>query len=152
MSTYDERAPADLYAILGLTSGASAAEITAAYRRLARTFHPDSAQNDPDAHALQAVVAAHRILSDPERRRDYDDRGDRRSDRRIPVPRDRCRTCNGTGRVRIPCRRCAGHGFVLLDTAWLRTPVGCASCTGRGYLPARCAACAESQRPLFDAT
>jgi curved DNA-binding protein CbpA len=74
----------DLYAILGLASDASQAQIGHAYRRLVCTHHPDI-HPDPDSAALAAAVAAYAILRDPARRAAYDRR--RRSDRdQHPAP------------------------------------------------------------------
>ncbi|MGH9138784.1 MAG: J domain-containing protein [Acidimicrobiales bacterium] len=60
---------ATLYDTLGVEPGASAADIKRAYRRLARTLHPD-AGGDPAA--MRAVNEAWIVLSDPARRRAYD--------------------------------------------------------------------------------
>lgn len=74
----------DLYAILGLASDASQAQIGHAYRRLVRTHHPDI-HPDPDSAALAAAVAAYATLRDPVRRAAYDRR--RRSNRdQHPAP------------------------------------------------------------------
>ena len=54
--------PHDPYTVLGLDPGASAAEITAAYRRAVRACHPDTPHPDPDR--LAAVIAAYRRLRD----------------------------------------------------------------------------------------
>src|SRR6478752_535700 len=63
----------DFYAILGVPQDADEAAIKKAYRKLARKHHPD--QNQGDAAAEQRfkdVGEAHSVLSDPERRREYD--------------------------------------------------------------------------------
>jgi curved DNA-binding protein CbpA len=71
----------DLYAILGLTPQATPGQISRAYRALARQYHPDTrAPSDPAASArsdtaLQELLAAYTVLSDPARRADYDHRG-----------------------------------------------------------------------------
>lgn len=52
----------DPYTVLGLTPGASTAEIIAAYRRAVRACHPDTPHPDPDR--LAAVIAAYRELRD----------------------------------------------------------------------------------------
>jgi DnaJ-class molecular chaperone len=66
----------DLYAVLGVAPNASAAEVTHAYRRLLRRFHPDTRReiaNERDADApLREVVNAYAVLRDPERRAQYD--------------------------------------------------------------------------------
>ena len=63
----------DFYAILGVPQDADEAAIKKAYRKLARKHHPD--QNPGDAAAEQRfkdVGEAHSVLSDPEKRREYD--------------------------------------------------------------------------------
>ncbi|MDQ7088162.1 MAG: DnaJ domain-containing protein, partial [Acidobacteriota bacterium] len=65
----------DYYAILGVDRGASAEEIKKAYRRLARELHPD-VNPSPEAQArFQEINEAHEVLSDPEKRRRYDQLG-----------------------------------------------------------------------------
>ncbi|WP_207433779.1 tetratricopeptide repeat protein [Sabulibacter ruber] len=61
------------YHILGVSSNATAAEIKAAYKRLALRFHPD--KNPGDQHAedrFKQVNEAYQILSDPRRRAAFD--------------------------------------------------------------------------------
>ena len=68
----------DLYEALGLSRTASEKEIKAAYRRLARKFHPDVNPNDRAAEArFKEINAAHEVLSDPDKRKKYDKWGDR---------------------------------------------------------------------------
>jgi curved DNA-binding protein CbpA len=70
----------DPYAVLGISHDASSAEISRAYRRLARGLHPDSRPADPGAaDQLRAVIAAHELLSDPGRRAAYDRRSGHRA-------------------------------------------------------------------------
>ncbi|KAL2075845.1 hypothetical protein VTL71DRAFT_788 [Oculimacula yallundae] len=66
----------DLYEALELTSTASAAEITASYRRLAREHHPDKNPDNADStEKMQQINEAHEILSNEERRAEYDNEG-----------------------------------------------------------------------------
>jgi molecular chaperone DnaJ len=64
----------DLYAVLGVAKDASPGEIKKAYRKLARELHPDKHQGDPKTEErFKAVSEAHDVLSDPERRKEYDE-------------------------------------------------------------------------------
>jgi molecular chaperone DnaJ len=63
----------DPYALLGVDRDASAEEIKRSYRRLARQLHPDANPDDPAAEArFKEVAMAYEILSDPQRRQQYD--------------------------------------------------------------------------------
>ena len=63
----------DLYRVLGVPRNAIAADITSAYRRQARAWHPDMAPAAAGAAArFRAVAEAYQVLSDPARRAGYD--------------------------------------------------------------------------------
>jgi molecular chaperone DnaJ len=63
----------DYYDVLGVSPGATAEEIKQAYRRVARESHPDRNPDDPAAEErFKAAAAAYEVLSDPERRANYD--------------------------------------------------------------------------------
>ncbi|WP_372476742.1 DnaJ domain-containing protein [Pseudonocardia terrae] len=62
MNTGQPPDPPEPYAVIGLTAGATAAEITAAYRRAVRDCHPDAPH--PDRERLAAVIAANHRLRD----------------------------------------------------------------------------------------
>jgi molecular chaperone DnaJ len=65
----------DLYDTLGVARTASADEIRKAYRRLARVHHPDANAGDPAAEdRFKEISHAHDVLSDPDKRKEYDDR------------------------------------------------------------------------------
>lgn len=69
--------PTDLYSTLGVTRGATPHHIKTAYRRAAAEYHPDRNPGDPQAaERFKAVTNAYEILSDPVRRKRYDETGD----------------------------------------------------------------------------
>jgi DnaJ domain len=62
-----------LYHLLNVPPGASPAEISRAYRRLAQASHPDTHPDDADApRRFLAITEAYETLSDPQRRARYD--------------------------------------------------------------------------------
>jgi molecular chaperone DnaJ len=64
---------ADHYATLGVAADASQEEIKRAFRQLARTYHPDANDGDPEAERrYKEISEAYSVLSDPGRRRQYD--------------------------------------------------------------------------------
>lgn len=68
----------DYYATLGVPRAATQKEIKAAFRKLARKHHPDLNQSDPSAEArFKEVNEANEVLSDPEKRKRYDELGPR---------------------------------------------------------------------------
>ncbi len=62
----------DYYYILGLSPSSSKEEIKAAYRQLAKQFHPDRSP-DADPQIMQDINEAYEILSDPIKKREYDE-------------------------------------------------------------------------------
>lgn len=98
----------DPYDVLGVSRQASAREISRAYRRAARTSHPDSRPADPSAaERFRDLAAAYEILGDPDRRAVYD-----RADQGVRVVVTR-RTAHGPPPVRLgPRRSAAGEADV----------------------------------------
>jgi curved DNA-binding protein CbpA len=126
----------DVYRLLGVAASASPDEITAACRRLARTFHPD---RNPSARAtaeMQVVNTVRKVLTDPETRAVYD--------------RERLRFHAAKGRspVRMPpgapmaaaARISAPEGDSVVGRYLRATLVGVRAAVA-GLLPARCRTC-----------
>jgi DnaJ-class molecular chaperone len=66
----------DLYSVLGVAKSASLDEIKKAYRKLARKHHPDlNAGNKQAEERFKEISVAHDVLTDPERRKLYDEFG-----------------------------------------------------------------------------
>lgn len=66
----------DLYAALGVSRGATRADIKKAYRRLARELHPDRRPGDRAAEErFKRVSYAYQVLNDPQKRKLYDEFG-----------------------------------------------------------------------------
>lgn len=67
----------DYYAILGVSRDATEKEIKQAYRRLARKYHPDVNPGNKSAEEkFKEISEAYEVLSDPEKRRKYDQYGE----------------------------------------------------------------------------
>jgi curved DNA-binding protein CbpA len=65
----------DPYELLGVPRDASGDDITKAYRRLARQHHPDANPDAPEAEEhFKEIQQAYEILSNPEKKRQYDER------------------------------------------------------------------------------
>ncbi|MCW1360393.1 DnaJ domain-containing protein [Campylobacter jejuni] len=65
-----------LYETLGVSKNASADEIKKAYRRLARKYHPDINKEKGAEEKFKEINAAYEILSDPQKKAQYDQYGD----------------------------------------------------------------------------
>lgn len=62
----------DYYEILGVLRTASEAEITKAYRKLARKYHPDVSKEKGAEEKFKQIAEAYAVLKDPEKRKKYD--------------------------------------------------------------------------------
>src|SRR5699024_7321999 len=66
----------DYYEVLGVDRGADDATLKKAYRQLAKKYHPDMNPGDKEAEAkFKEATEAYGVLSDPEKRRQYDQFG-----------------------------------------------------------------------------
>lgn len=129
--------------ILGVSPGASPAEIRAAFRRKVRASHPDT-NEAPGEDDVIAVVEAYRALLGGRGGREPGPRaggtassssvevraGSPTSPRSDPV---RCRACGGAGSVtvRTDCPGCGGRGVITRLEAHRSGPMRCPRCLGR---------------------
>jgi curved DNA-binding protein len=65
----------DYYATLGVPKSASQADIKKAYRKLARELHPDTNKDPAAERRFKEANEAHAVLSDPAKRKQYDELG-----------------------------------------------------------------------------
>ena len=67
----------DYYEVLGVKKDSSAQDIKKAYRKLAMKYHPDRNKGDKEAEEkFKKISEAYAVLSDPEKRKQYDTFGD----------------------------------------------------------------------------
>jgi len=65
----------DYYKVLGVPKGAKTEDVKKAYRRLARQYHPDLNKGADAERRFKEINEAHEVLSDPEKRKRYDQLG-----------------------------------------------------------------------------
>ena len=104
----------EYYETLGVPQTASVEDIRKAYKRLARKYHPDLNPGDTKAEArFKNISAAYEVLSDPERRRHFDEFGE--ASLQAGFAADRARGARGrfSSRFGAPGAEGSGegHGF-----------------------------------------
>ena len=106
----------DHYAILGVTPQAEAVVIRAAYRALIRRYHPDTNPHPQAQQMAREITAAFKVLSDPERRAEYDEQrfARIRRDADLPPPAERA-----PPPMRAPAIAAAVLAFVLSFGVWM---------------------------------
>src|SRR5664279_6025541 len=99
----------DYYKILGISKSATEEDIKKAYRKLARKLHPDLNPNDKDAHKkFQQINEANEVLSDPEKRKKYDQYG---KDWKHAEEFEKARASQGQGEQQFGNAGRGGGGF-----------------------------------------
>ena len=68
----------DYYQLLGLKRGATEEQIKKAFKKMAIKYHPDKNKDDPEGakKRFQSIANAYETLSDPEKKRVYDQHGE----------------------------------------------------------------------------
>jgi curved DNA-binding protein CbpA len=122
----------DVYQLLGIPATASTDEVTAACRRLARTFHPDRNGSTRATEEMQVVNAVRRVLTDPQSRAVYDRERHRFHAERVRRPEDLAARLEA---IRIePARPSPLGRYVRAAIIGIRTVAG-------GLAPGRCRTC-----------
>jgi len=107
---HPDMAGKDYYSVLGVARDASAEQIKKAYRKLARKYHPDVNPGDKAAEEkFKEVSEAHDALSDPEKRKIYDEFGE--EGLRAGFDADQARQYRQWQRFGTRGARTAGPGF-----------------------------------------
>lgn len=102
------------YEVLGVARDASAEEIKKVYRRLARETHPDLNPGDAKAEArFKDVSVAYEILSDPERRKQFDEFGEISLEAGFDAERARAARDRFSSRFGSPDMEGYGEGFAF---------------------------------------
>lgn len=122
------RVQLDYYAVLDLDPSADPVEVNAAFRRLAWRYHPDRNPAPGATLQFQDINEAHQVLSDPERRAEYDAKWHpegQRVQRRPPQPVARTRSHRSPRRRRrVRTVLMALFAFVFVSSAWAVIFVG----------------------------
>ena len=102
----------DYYETLGVPRTATPDEIKQAFRKLARVYHPDVAKNKATGEVkFKEINEAYEVLSDPEKRRRYDELGANWQDGGEPAMPRAGRRRAGTGAAGEPDFEFGGTGF-----------------------------------------
>ena len=124
----------DLYSILGVSKSASAEEIKAAYRNLAKKLHPDLNPGDSKVEQqFKEVSQAYSLLSDPEKRRRYD-AGEIDASGQETMRGGFYRSAHGRGGEKYAHYETAGGGFDDIFADLFGGGFGAAPGGGRGGL------------------
>ena len=113
----------DFYETLGVSRDAKPEDIQRAYRKLARTYHPDVNKDPAAEERFKDISEAYDVLSDPETRRRYDAFGE--DFRRVPDDVDpetwnRQRASRPSGRAHLPVRPTLSSSTIRRATASIR--------------------------------
>lgn len=135
----------DYYATLGLDRSASPEDIKAAFRKLAKRWHPDVAKTADAETRFKEIGEAYEVLSDPKQRMDYDRRmaGHGMIDSFVSIVEDMMTPPPGFSdpyahdqikaqpRI-VVCQACRGAGVINRKVGFFTQRAICSHCGGRG--------------------
>ncbi|MCA1632343.1 MAG: DnaJ domain-containing protein [Acidobacteria bacterium] len=160
----------DYYEVLGLSRGATEADIKSAYRKLAVRYHPDKNPGDHEAEEkFKEAAEAYSVLSDAEQRARYERFGHAGVSSSagaagwgaagfggiediLGVPRlEACEACQGAGAAPgtqpETCTTCAGAGQVRYQQGFFSVSRTCGNCRGSGrVIKTPCESCRGTGR------
>jgi DnaJ domain len=130
-----ENDPQGLYSALGVQSSASAGQIRAAYRKLAKETHPDTSGHN-SAERFHRISAAYEILSDPIHRAEYDRSAQTAAPQQASKPQEKAPEiepicCSRCGQVTAQPRSLTFfrvYGFILAHVCDPIEGIFCARC------------------------
>jgi len=108
------------YELLGLSTEASQDDIQKAHRKLVRQEHPDANPEDPQAEErFKQIQHAYEVLSDPEKRREYDKQFHVFSKEDSGGPKAGASGRNGEGAISTPSERVGRNRSPLFWVGYL---------------------------------
>jgi len=124
----------DVYRLLGVPATASSEEVSAACRRLARTFHPDRNMSERANAEMQVVNAVRTVMADPRARAVYDRERHRFHTQASTRPAPSRPAPHLDARPAAPSAPSPLERYLRAAVIGLRT-------VARGLAPARCKGC-----------
>ena len=110
----------NFYQLLGLSRAASQDDIQKAHRKLVRQEHPDANPEDPQAEErFKQIQRAYEVLSDPEKRREYDKQLDVVSREDSGGPKAEASARNEEGAISTPNERVARNRTPLFWVGYI---------------------------------
>src|ERR1700748_3745685 len=141
----------DYYKALGVSKTAKPAEIKAAYRKLARKYHPDANKGDASAEErFKEISEAYSVLSDEKRRKEHDEARSLFGGGFRAATGVRCRPRSGPARARsagLISATSSAAPEIAAAAAWVTCSAGCSIAAGRPRKTGRAVARTWRPRP-----
>jgi molecular chaperone DnaJ len=164
---------ASYYELLGVSSSVTAEELKTCYKKLVFQYHPDRNKDPKAEERLKQITSAYETLSDPAKRRQYDDGINPKERPRITASitlreavfgtictadvwyYEECRTCNGLGTQPLVCADCSGSGRKDWSYRGQWRKQACSTCSGIGRIKNKtrpCDSCHGQRKVRIDRT